>query len=301
MIRAQQALRDVIEAAAATLAEAGIGSARIDAEYLAAHAAGVDRGRLAFVDPPADFYHRYYELVEARARRIPLQHLTGTAPFGPLLMHVGPGVFIPRPETESLLEWAIKTLERQSISGHPQVVDLCTGSGALAAALVQRWPEATVIAVDDSAEALSYARRNCAGTGVRLVEADVNVGGLLSELDGTLDLVVSNPPYIPEGADLEPEVCDHDPHHALFGGPDGMSVIPAVVRLAARWLRPGGLLAVEHDDTTSRQTAELITATGCFDEVVARTDLAGRPRFVTAVRTASPGRQASDSQGDEVR
>jgi release factor glutamine methyltransferase len=103
-------------------------------------------------------------------------------------------------------------------------------------------------------------------------------------LDGSVDLVISNPPYIPDGAHLEPEVAEHDPQDALFGGPDGMTVIGAVVQLAARWLRPGGLFAVEHDDTTSRRTAELVADTGSFEDITQRTDLAGRPRFVTAVR-----------------
>ncbi len=124
-------IRDVIDAATRTLADAGIDSARVDAELLAAHAAGVDRGRLAFLDPSDDFTARYGELVEARSNRVPLQHLTGSAPFGPVSLTVGPGVFIPRPETEALLEWAMKVVAAQP---HPCIVDLCTGSGALAVA-----------------------------------------------------------------------------------------------------------------------------------------------------------------------
>ncbi len=146
-------------------------------------------------------------------------------------------------------------------------------------------PRARVIGIDDSDAALDYARRNAEGTAVELVRADVTVDGLLPELDGQVDLVVANPPYIPDGVELDPEVAQHDPHHALFGGPDGMSVIAAVVGLAGRWLRPGGLFAVEHDDTTSSETVELIYSTGLFDDVHARRDLAGRPRFVTARRS----------------
>jgi release factor glutamine methyltransferase len=279
-------LRDAIQTATATLAAAGVDSAHSDAELLAAHVAGVERGRLGFIDPPAGFDDRYRALIAERARRIPLQHLTGTAPFGPLMLRVGPGVFIPRPETESLLEWAIGSLERQGVSPQPTIVDLCTGSGALAAALAHRWPSAAVIAVDDSPTALEYARHNTAAAGIRLVEADVTAPDLLPELDGTVDLVVANPPYIPEDAELEPEVAEHDPHHALFGGRDGMAVIPAIVAHAARWLRPRGLLAVEHDDTTSAATVATVTLTNCFDDVAARTDLAGRPRFVSARRCA---------------
>jgi release factor glutamine methyltransferase len=273
-------LRQVIDAAAVALAEAGVGSPRTDAELLAAHAAGTERGRLALAEAGPEFLHRYDELVAQRANRVPLQHLVGTAAFGDVTVHVGPGVFIPRPETESLLEWAAA----QQLSPQPVIVDLCTGSGALALALSTYRPDARVIAVDDSAEALAYARRNVAGTPVELVDADVTQPGLLPELDGQVDLVVANPPYIPDGATLEPEVAEHDPAHALFGGPDGMAVIDRIVELAARWLRDGGRCAVEHDDTTSKATVEAFTRTGSFNDVTARHDLAGRPRFVTATR-----------------
>ena len=146
------------------------------------------------------------------------------------------------------------------------------------------WPEARVIAVDDSDDALAYARRNTAGTPVELVQADVTAPGLLAALDGQVDLVVANPPYIPDGSALEPEVAEHDPPHALFGGPDGMAVIDRIVELAARLLRDGGRCAVEHDDTTSARTVEAFTRTARFVDVTARHDLTGRPRFVTAAR-----------------
>ena len=276
-------LRRAIDEAAATLARAGIDSAHVDAELLAAHTAGVDRGLLRFADPDEHFYVGYGALVDARAHRIPLQHLTASAAFGPLVLEVGPGVFIPRPETESLLEWALA----QPIPRAPVIVDLCTGSGALAVALAAATPGARVIAVEDSAEALAYARRNCSGYDVELLEADVTGPGLLTAYDGTVDLVVSNPPYIPDGAVLDPEVAEHDPAHALFGGPDGMRIIDPIVTLAARLLRPGGSVAVEHDDETAAQTAALFEDSGAFIEVTSRRDLAGRPRFVTATRKGS--------------
>jgi release factor glutamine methyltransferase len=272
-------LRSAIDSATTLLADAGIDSARYDAEELAAHVAGTERGRLSLLGPPDDtFFDHYNAAVATRSRRVPLQHLTGTAAFGPLTLSVGPGVFIPRPETEAMLEWVVA----QTLPANPVVVDVCTGSGALALALARHWPGARVIGLDDSDVALDYARRNAAGTTVEFVRADVTHSGVLTELEGHVDLVVSNPPYVPDGAELEPEVTDHDPPHAVFGGPDGMAVIPAVARLAGRLLRPGGLFAVEHDDTTSSTTAETIGSTELFDDVVARTDLTGRPRFVTA-------------------
>ncbi|MEB3024051.1 peptide chain release factor N(5)-glutamine methyltransferase [[Mycobacterium] crassicus] len=278
-------VREAIDSAAALFADAGIDSARYDAEELAAHAAGTERGLLALLDPPDDeFYGRYRELVAARSSRIPLQHLIGTAPFGPVTLHVGPGVFTPRPETEAMLEWALRQAEAQQLPASALIVDACTGTGALAIALAHSLPAARVLAVDDSDSALDYARRNCAGTAVELIRADVTQPGLLSQFDGKVDLMVSNPPYVPDGAVLDPEVAQHDPAHALFGGPDGMAVIVPLAALAARLLRPGGSFAVEHDDTTSAATVETLLDTGCFDEVVARSDLAGRLRFVTAVR-----------------
>lgn len=286
-------LRRAIDSAAATLAEAGIGSARWDAEELAAHLTGTERSRLALLESPGDdFFGRYRDVVAARSRRVPLQHLTGTAAFGPLILHVGPGVFIPRPETEALFAWVTE----QRLPGRPVIVDLCTGSGALAVALAHRHPTARIIAVDDSGAALDYARRNAAGTAVELMQADVTAPGLLPELDGGVDVVVANPPYVPDATVVEPEVAQYDPHRAVFGGPDGMAVIAPVVELAGRWLRPGGIFAVEHDDTTSSKTAELVCKTGLFDEVAAHQDLAGRPRFVTARKGGAGESRRDDAE-----
>jgi release factor glutamine methyltransferase len=274
-------LRREIEHAAAELAEAGVGSPRADAEELAAYAAGTSWGLLSVLgEIDDDFCGRYANLVAARARRIPLQHIVGSAALGPVTVSVGPGVFIPRPETEGLLEWA----SAQPLPPRPVLVDLCTGTGALALALSSFWPDARVIAVDDSDVALDYAYRNVADSPVELVRADVTDNTQLPELDGQVDLLVANPPYIPDGATLEPEVAQHDPPHALFGGPDGMVVITAIVELAGRWLKPGGRCAVEHDDTTSAATVEAFTRTRRFVDVTANRDLAGRPRFVTATR-----------------
>ncbi|RZT26245.1 release factor glutamine methyltransferase [Mycobacterium sp. BK558] len=274
-------MRQLIDAATDELVAAGVGSPRVDAELLAAHAAGTDRGRLTVTALDDDFAERFGRLVARRAERIPLQHLTGTAAFGPVDLHVGPGVFVPRPETEALLEWTLA----QPLPPEAVIVDLCTGSGALAVALAAGRPTARVIGVDDSAQALTYARRNTAGTAVELLCADATASDLLADLDGAVDLLVANPPYIPADAELEPEVALHDPAHALYGGPDGMAVIDRIVDVAARLVRPGGLCAVEHDDTTSQRTVDAFAGSGHFGNVTARRDLTGRMRFVTAVRS----------------
>ncbi|MCV7314938.1 peptide chain release factor N(5)-glutamine methyltransferase [Mycolicibacillus parakoreensis] len=282
--RSPGGLSRAIAEAAAALAHAGIDSARRDAEELAAHLIGTERGRLALVDPPVrTFYAEYRRLVDARARRVPLQHLTGTASFGSVTLHVGPGVFVPRPETEALLAWALA----EDLPDSPTVIDACTGSGALALALARHRPTARVFGIEICESALAYARRNGADSPVQWVQADIATPGLLAELDGAVDLVVANPPYLPEGASLTPEVADHDPRHALFAGSDGMAVIGAVTARAGSWLRPGGRFAVEHDDSTAGATVELIAHTGLFDTIVSRRDLAGRPRFVTARRKVS--------------
>jgi release factor glutamine methyltransferase len=277
--RAATVLRRAIDEATATLVGAGVASPRGDAEELAAHVLGTARGRLALVDALSDdFPDRYAELVSARAQRAPLQHIIGTTAFGEVTLEVGPGVFVPRPETEVLLEWAM----HQRLGRSPVIVDLCTGSGALAVALARHLPAARVVAVDNSADALQYTRRNSAGTAVEVREGDVTDPTLFADLDGTVDLAVANPPYLPDTAHVEPEVAEHDPPAALFGGPDGMAVIKPIVALATRWLKPGGLLAVEHDETASEATKALLQA--AFDDIVDHTDLARRPRFVTARR-----------------
>ena len=275
-------LRHAIDAAAAALAEAGVGSPRTDAELLAAHVAGTDRGRLAFADTGPEFRDRYDELVAPA-------HEAGTAATPHRYRGVRPGdactsgpACSSRDRRPSRCWNGLWRNELSPTSGHRRPVHGFRCAGARAGH--KHWPDARVIAVDDSDDALAYARRNAAGTPVELVQADVTAPGLLAELDGQVDLVVANPPYIPDGAALEPEVAEHDPPHALFGGPDGMAVIDRIVELAARLLRDGGRCAVEHDDTTSARTVEAFTRTARFVDVTARHDLTGRPRFVTAAR-----------------
>lgn len=286
----RQPLRLAIIEAASVLEEAGVASPRVDAELLAAHLLGIERGRLGLVplvDPA--MIDAYRSMVEQRAKRIPLQYITGTSPMGEIDLAVGPGVFVPRPETELVLAWALAFLERHG-TRNPTVLDLCTGSGALALAIAHARPDAVVHAVELEPKALAWARSNAetrvreGDTPITLHQGDVTDRHLLTELEGTVDVVVANPPYIPDGAALEPEVLDHDPHTALFAGPDGLSVIKPMVTNIARWLRIGGAAAVEHDDTNGMLVAELFRRRRVFGEVVEHPDLAGKPRFVVAHR-----------------
>ncbi|MFC3964796.1 peptide chain release factor N(5)-glutamine methyltransferase [Nocardia jiangsuensis] len=280
-------LRTETKAATERLADAGVPSPRFDAESLAAHVLGIERSRLALaplLEP--EQVERYRELVERRARRIPLQHLTGTAPMGRIDLAVGPGVFVPRPETELLFAWALAQLE----SVHaPTIVDLCTGSGALALALANARPDAAVHAVELDPAALTWARRNADATAaagdtpITLYAGDVTAADTLTELNDRVDLLVANPPYVPDDAELDPEVAEHDPPLALFGGADGLRVIRAMLPTITRLLRPGAAAGVEHDDSHGAQVAALFTAAG-YTATTEHRDLADRPRFVTATR-----------------
>ncbi|WP_067528667.1 peptide chain release factor N(5)-glutamine methyltransferase [Nocardia uniformis] len=286
-------MRPVIREAEEKLRAAGVHSPHADAELLAAHVLGVERMRLMMVPMlTPEQLGEYQKLVARRAERVPLQHLTGTAAMGEIDLAVGPGVFVPRPETELLFAWALAQLEAVGHEHRPVVVDLCTGSGALALAIAHARPDAQVHAVELDPVALDWARRNAlqlsdeGDTPIDLHSGDVTEPELLSRLNGKVDIVVSNPPYIPESAQLDPEVADHDPHRALFGGPDGLDVIRPMIGTIARLLRENGMAAVEHDDTNGSGVAALFNTHGGFTEVVEHPDLAGKPRFVVARRTA---------------
>ncbi|TCN55671.1 release factor glutamine methyltransferase [Rhodococcus sp. SMB37] len=294
----RQPLRLAIIDAVSVLEEAGVPSPRVDAELLAAHLLGIERTRLGLVplvDPA--MVDAYRAMIAQRAKRIPLQYITGTSPMGAIDLAVGPGVFVPRPETELLLGWALAFLEQYD-RRNPVVLDLCTGSGALALAIANARPDAVVHSVELEPKALAWARRNAetrareGDTPIVLHQGDVTDRGLLASLEGIVDVVVSNPPYIPEGAELDPEVIDHDPHSALFGGPDGLSVIKPMISNVARWLRIGGAVAVEHDDTNGGQVAALFSGRRVFGDVAEHPDLAGKPRFVVARRVPTE-REAS--------
>jgi release factor glutamine methyltransferase len=287
--------RRLVDAASALLAEAGVASPRVDAEVLLAHVLGMSRGQLASLlvmdrALPDDGAAEAFEaLVARRARREPLQHLTGTAPFRHVELAVGPGVFVPRPETEAVAQVAIdEALRVVGERGSAVVVDLCTGSGAIALAVATEVAGARVHAVELDAAAHGWAERNLAGSGVALVRGDARTA--LRALDGDVDVVVSNPPYVPSDAvPRDPEVARHDPAVALYGlGDDGLEVPRGVTAAAGRLLRPGGLYVMEHAEVQAAAARAMVEATGLFDLATTRDDLTGRPRMVVARRTGAP-------------
>jgi release factor glutamine methyltransferase len=282
-------LLDEIAVAPARLAEAGVESPRADAEIIAAHLHGVSRGELHVV-PDTAFDPRYWDDVARRAAREPLQHITGLAYFRYLELEVGPGVFVPRPETEVMTGWAIDWLAARDVA-EPLVADLGTGSGAIALAIAQEVPRARVHAVEADPLARQWAARNVARlaataphTEGRVTLQAADFADALPELSGALDLVISNPPYIPAGSWVPPEVGEYDPATALWGGPDGLDAIRRIERVAQRLLRPGGAVAVEHGAPQGPAVYWVFAEESGWRETRNHRDLAGRNRFVTAVR-----------------
>lgn len=282
------------------LAAAGVPSPRPDAETLLAHVLGVDRSELLRRtllghDVPPGAVRAFEDLVARRAAREPLQHLTGRAAFRHLELAVGPGVFVPRPETEQVAQVAVDEAVR--VGAGAVVVDLCTGSGAIALAVATEVPGARVHAVELDREAHAWAERNVSAVRggapepvVRLVRGDARTA--LRDLDGAVDVVVSNPPYVPSDAvPTDPEVAGHDPAVALYGlGPDGLEVPRGITVAAARLLRPGGLYVMEHAEVQAAAARAMVAAARAEDDLPAftepetRTDLTGRPRMVVARR-----------------
>jgi release factor glutamine methyltransferase len=280
-------LLDEIAVAASRLAQAGVETPRADAELIAAHVHGVTRGALHTV-PDAAFDPRYWDNIARRASREPLQHITGLAYFRYLELEVGPGVFVPRPETEVMTGWAIETL-RAIDAAEPVVADLGTGSGAIALAIAQEVPGARVHAIEADPLARQWAERNiarCAAAAphtagrVSLHGADFAVA--LPGADGAVDLVISNPPYIPAGSWVPPEVGEYDPATALWGGPDGLDSIRVIERVARRLLRGDGSVAVEHGSPQGSEVAGIFAEENGWRGTRVHRDLAGRDRFVSA-------------------
>jgi len=310
-------VRDLLVDAERRLTGVGIESASVDAAEIIALVMGTTRSRLIMQDVvDADRKVRIEQLLTKRQSRIPLQHLTGSAPFRRIEVQVGPGVFIPRPETELVTEAGIREL---ATSTGRIAVDLCSGSGAIALSLALEVPGSTVYAVEVDDAAVSWTRQNvdgqvralaAAGSRVVVVHADATrvaePGEPLVQLSGTVDVIVSNPPYIPNRMlPRDPEVRDHDPKRALYGGEDGLDIARGVLRSAAILLRPGGLLVIEHADSQGTDAGErgipglasamvadadlalmvnLPAGSALWNRVTDRIDFNGRPRFTLARR-----------------
>ena len=302
----------MVRSAAAVLTEAGVPSPRRDAVLLLAHVLGVDAGeaeRAVLLRRPLEerSRSRFASYVDERRSRVPLQHLTGTAPFRHLELSVGPGVFVPRPETEAVAGAVVERLTdaaAQNWSRRPVVVDLCTGSGAIALAVATEVPCAVVVGVELSPEAFAWAARNrdrlCPR--VELRQGDATDAAVCADLAGLADLVVSNPPYIPPGAvPVDPEVRDHDPDLALYGrGDDGLEVPRRVAAVAAVLLRPGGRFVMEHAEVQGDALVDHLTRDGRWGDVRDRADHTGRPRFVEATLLDLRHRGEQPVRGDNA-
>jgi release factor glutamine methyltransferase len=281
-------MREAIRSATEQLAAAGVDSPEHDAKALALHVLGLEKPSDLLLAEGFDEGQAaaYVDLVTQRAKRVPLQHLTGSVGFRYITLEVGPGVFVPRPETESVVQWAVEAIAREGWS-NPLLADLCTGSGTIAFALANEVPGATVHAVERDPDALAWTRRNAANrVAAGDPEVQLHLGSVeeaLPDLDGRFDLIASNPPYVAtsEAHIPDPEVVDHDPEIALFAGEDGLDVIRLVEQAARRLLKPGGLVVVEHSDRQGESAPAVFEG---WLEVEDHKDLTGRDRFVTARR-----------------
>lgn len=280
---------EVLARIAERLAAAGVVDPEVDAEWLVGHVLEAGRGAVqtaAIIGTVLTTEHlaALAPLVERRERREPLQHITGLAAFRGLTLKVGPGVFVPRPETEGVAQFAIDAL-RAEASSAPIGIDLGTGSGAIALAMATEVPHARVFAAEISRDALPWTRKNfddVAAPNATLVHADLAVA--FTELDGTVDVVISNPPYVPDAAiPRDPEVRGFDPALALYGGPDGLDVVRVLSTTAQRLLRPGGVLIIEHGELQGRAIRDLLAADG-WRATATHPDLTMRDRATTALR-----------------
>lgn len=281
-------LRSVVDAATATLAEAGILDPVVDAELLTAHVLDMSRGSLqaamlsgrTIADAEAA---RLAESIRRRAEREPLQHITGLAPFRHLELAVGPGVFVPRPETEILAQFAIDALQAIA-SPAPLAVDLGTGSGAIALAMATEVPQARVVAVERSDDAIVWTRRNAERSGADNIEVrHGDFGDALDDLAGGVSVIASNPPYVPADAiPRDPEVRLYDPAAALYSGADGLDDIRTISRVGMRLGHAGATIALEHGEWQGEAVRAILTDDGWL-AAATHPDLTHRDRVTTAI------------------
>lgn len=274
-------LKELVQQTTARFSAVGIESPEANAEILAAHFLGISRGELAaqiFLNQPVTNVAEFEQLVLRRLSREPLQHITGVAHFRHLDLKVGPGVFIPRPETESVVQIALDYLAPLT---KPRVLDIGTGSGAIAISIATE-SDAQVTAIEKSESAANFARENIS---TNSAEVELKVGDFRELALGfeIFELVISNPPYIPDSAiPLDPEVRDFDPELALYGGTDGLDLVREIIELAELLLVSGGKLVLEHADGQSDAVCELLLAN--WKEVRAHSDSTGRLRSVSATK-----------------
>ncbi|WP_405373493.1 MULTISPECIES: peptide chain release factor N(5)-glutamine methyltransferase [unclassified Microbacterium] len=285
---AERELGHIVRDAATRLADAGVPTPAVDAELLAGHVLGLGRGEVAAAairgdrmpQPAADAFEA---LIVRRAAREPLQHLTGTAPFRHLELRVGPGVFVPRPETEMVAQLAIDAL-RSAAGPEPIAVDLGTGSGALALSMATEVPHAHVHAAENSVDAFIWAKENFAAIAPHARLAFVDLADAFPDLDGRVSVLVSNPPYVPDDAiPRDPEVRFWDPPAALYGGADGLEVVRILSGVALRLAHPGGTLVIEHGEWQGGAIRGILTADG-WRGAATHPDLTARDRATTAIR-----------------
>ncbi|MDN3443422.1 peptide chain release factor N(5)-glutamine methyltransferase [Microbacterium sp. APC 3901] len=280
-------LASVVHGAARQLADAGIADPLVDAELLAGHVLGLRRGEVQAVIIRGDAVDEadaesLGALVARRAAREPLQHITGTAPFRHLELAVGPGVFVPRPETETVVQYAIDALLGSPLPD-PIGIDLGTGSGAIALAMATEVPHARVFAAELSPDAYPWAARNTEGV-ANLTLVNEDLAHAFRELDGTASVVISNPPYVPDAAvPRDPEVRLFDPSMALYGGEDGLDVVRVLSVRALELLHPGGLLVIEHGELQGEEIRSILTRDG-WRAASTHLDLTLRDRATTALR-----------------
>ncbi len=284
-------LADLVRSAGARLGRAGVTDPAVDAELLAAHVLGTSRGAVQGAAIRGDSITaahaaEFDALVERRCARVPLQHLTGVAPFRHLELAVGPGVFVPRPETEMVAQLAIDAL-RAAASASPIAVDLGTGSGAIALSLATEVPHARVFAAENSVDAFVWTKENAARIGAdNLRLAFIDLEHAFGDLDGTVSVVVSNPPYVPDAAiPRDPEVRHYDPPAALYGGEDGLDVVRTLSHVGLRLAHPGGLIVIEHGEWQGEAIRAILAADG-WQAAATHPDLTTRDRATTALRPA---------------
>ena len=279
-------VREVLAPAKKNLRNAGF--EEVDAEHLFAHLLGISRidlhhplrveSAIAALDDPSQVVEHFSELITRRLDNEPVQYITGLAYFGDLTLHVGPGVLIPRPETELMIDRIVAHLK--SFDGPASVIDLGAGAGSLALAIATQSPHAHVIAVEIDPDAIFWLRKNieAIGADVRVVAEDVST----ALIGVKADLIIANPPYVPSGEVLPSEVVDYEPHVALFGGPDGMDVPRRFYEAAARLLKSGGLFISEHGEEQGPAVAQALQAN--FEDIKLHHDLNDRPRWTSAIR-----------------